>query len=76
MAHLADRLAEQRLLRPDVPRAEAEHALWVLTSFESYDLLRTRRGLDVEEVADVLVATAERSLLEPVRRPRRAARPA
>jgi AcrR family transcriptional regulator len=71
MAHLARRLAEQGLLRPDVTVDEAAHALWVLTSFASYDLLRTGRGLDVDAVAEVLAATAERSLLVPPRRARR-----
>jgi hypothetical protein len=35
----------------------------VLTSFESFDLLYTGRGLSTDAVADVLTATAERALL-------------
>jgi AcrR family transcriptional regulator len=67
MARLARRLEEQDLLRPGVNVADAEHILWVLTSFESFDLLYTGRGLSTEEVADLLFATAERALLkEPV----------
>jgi AcrR family transcriptional regulator len=67
MARLARRLEEQDLLRPGVNVANAEHILWVLTSFESFDLLYTGRGLSTEEVADLLFATAERALLkEPV----------
>ena len=31
--------------RPGVSVADAEHILWVLTSFESFDLLHTGRGL-------------------------------
>ena len=64
MARLARRLEEQDLLRPGVNVADAEHILWVLTSFESFDLLYTGRGLSTEEVADLLFATAERALLK------------
>jgi AcrR family transcriptional regulator len=63
MTRLARRLEEQGLLRPDVSVEDAEHILWVLTSFESFDLLYTGRGLSVDEVADILTATAERALL-------------
>jgi AcrR family transcriptional regulator len=64
MARLARRLGEQDLLRPGVSVEDAEHILWVLTSFESFDLLYTARGLSTEEVADMLFATAERALLK------------
>jgi hypothetical protein len=64
MARLAGRLAEQNLLRPDVSVEDAEQILWVLTSFESFDLLYTGRGLPTETVADLLFATAERGLLK------------
>jgi AcrR family transcriptional regulator len=64
MARLARRLGEQDLLRPDVSVEDAEHILWVLTSFESFDLLYTGRGLSAEVVADMLFATAERALLK------------
>ena len=64
MTRLARRLDEQDLLRPGVSVEEAEHILWVLTSFESFDLLYTGRGLSTEEVADLLFATAERALLK------------
>ena len=63
MTRLARRLSEQDLLRPDVTVEEAEQILWVLTSFDSFDLLYTGRGLSTEEVADLLFATAERALL-------------
>jgi hypothetical protein len=62
MAHLANRLAEQGELRPDVTVEEAADVLWVLTSFESFDLLRTARGLDFDTTVDRLVTVAERSL--------------
>jgi AcrR family transcriptional regulator len=64
MARLARRLGEQDLLRPGVSVADAEHILWVLTSFDSFDLLYTGRGLSTQAVADLLFATAERALLK------------
>jgi AcrR family transcriptional regulator len=64
MARLAGRLAEQDLLRPDVSVEDAERILWVLTSFESFDLLYTGRGMSSEAAADLLLATAERALLK------------
>jgi AcrR family transcriptional regulator len=65
MAYLAQRLAEQDLLRPDVSQEEAAHLLWLLTSFDSFDLLYTGRGLSADEVAGLLIATAERTLCKP-----------
>lgn len=62
MALHARRMAEQGLLRPDVSVEEAADLLWLLTSFESFDVLHTGRSLTVERTADSLVATAERSL--------------
>jgi AcrR family transcriptional regulator len=62
IAYLAQRLAEQGLLRADVTAAEAADVLYLLTSFDSFDLLYTVRGLPVDEVTRVLVDTAERSL--------------
>ena len=63
VARLARRLGEQGVLRPDVDDQEAADLLWVLTSFEAYDLLRARRGLDAAGIADALVAATERGLL-------------
>lgn len=62
MAHLARRLAEQDVLRPDVTTDEAAHLLWLLASFDSFDQLYTGRNLPADDVAKVLIATAERSL--------------
>lgn len=62
VTRLARRLGEQGVLRPDVGDQEAADLVWVLTSFEAYDLLRARRGLDAAEIADALVAAAERGL--------------
>ena len=62
MAYLAGRLADQGILRPDVTAAEAADLLWVLASFDCFDSLYTGRGLSADEVAHVLVTTAERTL--------------
>ncbi len=62
MAYLAQRLAEQDLLRPDVTVDDAAHILYLITSFDAFDQLYTGRGLPVGEVARLLVATAERAV--------------
>ena len=62
MEHLARRLRDQDLLRPDVTVEEAADVLWVLASFASFDALYTGRGMSADEVARVLTATAERTL--------------
>ena len=71
MEHLARRLDEAGLLRPDVSFEEAVDVLWVLCSFDSFDLLYTGRGLSVDETVERLAATAERSLCAPRRATRR-----
>jgi AcrR family transcriptional regulator len=63
MRRLARRLHEQDLLAPGVSPAHAEHILWVLTSFEAFDLLHTGRGLSPSTAARQLTETAERALL-------------
>lgn len=62
VAYLARRLAEQGQLRPDISVDDAAHILWLATSFDVFDLLYTGRGLPVDEVARLLVATAERAV--------------
>jgi hypothetical protein len=62
LAHLARRLEEDGVLRDDVTVEEAEDVLWVLASFESFDLLYTARGLSLERTVERLVRTAERAL--------------
>jgi AcrR family transcriptional regulator len=62
VAYRARRLAGQGILRPDVTVDQAADLLWVLGSFDSFDLLYTGRGLSVDDVAETLVTTAERSL--------------
>jgi AcrR family transcriptional regulator len=62
MARLAGHLAEQGVLRAGVGTGEAADLLWVLTSFDAFDLLYTGRGLSADGTADALIAVAERSL--------------
>ncbi len=62
MTYLAHRLADQHSLRSDVTVDEAANLLWVVTSFDSFDLLYTARALTAEQVATTLITTAVRSL--------------
>jgi AcrR family transcriptional regulator len=63
MMRLARRPAKQRLLREGLTAKKAADQLWILTSFDAFDLLYSGRGLSANEVARVLVEMAERSLL-------------
>lgn len=67
MAAQAQRLAEQEILRADVTVDAATDLLCLLTSFDSFDLLHTGRGLPAAGVAELLIAAAERSLCQPFR---------
>jgi AcrR family transcriptional regulator len=58
----ARRLGQAGLLRDDVTVRQAADLLWVLSSFDSFDQLH-QRGLSAAAIGDLLVATAERSLL-------------
>jgi hypothetical protein len=62
MEHLARRLDDAGLLRPEVTFDEAVEVLWVLCSFESFDLLFTGRGLAPQAAAALLISTAEGAL--------------
>jgi AcrR family transcriptional regulator len=63
MMRLARRLARSGLLAEGVGAKKAADRLWVLTSFDAFDLLYSGRGLSANEVARVLVDMAERSVL-------------
>jgi len=63
MDWLAGRLAEQGVLRPGLTREQAADIVWILASFDAYDLLVTGRGRSPEATAVTLVRTAERALL-------------
>ena len=63
MMRLARRLAKHGLLREGLTAKKAADRLWVLTSFDAFDLLYSGRDLSANEVARVLVDMAERSVL-------------
>jgi AcrR family transcriptional regulator len=63
VARVAARLQDQGDLRPGVTVDRATAALWLLAGFDAYDSLATGQGLSPEEIADVLVDTAESALL-------------
>ena len=63
MARLARRLSRQGLVREGLTAKRAADRLWVLTSFDAFDLLFSGRGLSANAVADVLVDMAERGVL-------------
>jgi AcrR family transcriptional regulator len=63
MARIAAQLHEQGHLRPGVSAEEANDILWVISSFESFDLLYSGRGLPLDTVVERLIATAERALM-------------
>jgi AcrR family transcriptional regulator len=63
MARIARQLHNQGHLRSGVTVEEANEVLWVLTSFESFDLLYTGRGLPLDDVIERLAKTAERALM-------------
>jgi AcrR family transcriptional regulator len=63
MMQLARRLARRGLLREGLTAKRAADRLWVLTSFDGFDLLYSGRGLSADEVARVLVDIGEHSVL-------------
>ena len=63
MMRLARRLVRNGLVREGLSAKKAADQLWVLTSFDAFDLLYDGRGLSANEVARVLVDIAERSIL-------------
>src|SRR5262245_58930726 len=64
MAGLARKLASGGHLRAGLGATRAAHLLWVLTSFDAFDLLYTDRGMSEDAIADLLSETAELALLE------------
>ena len=63
MAYLAGQLQEQQLLRNGVTPAAAADLMFVLTSFDGFDLLFSGRGMTADQVAEAFIETAERALL-------------
>lgn len=67
MESLAAHLEQEGALREDLSAEQAADALWVLTSFESLDLLVTGRGLTVDEAIETLVMMADRTVCRPTK---------
>lgn len=62
MKRLAMRLAEDGYLRDDITVEQALDLLWVLGSFDAFYLTHAGRNLSVDDAADLLSLTAERTL--------------
>lgn len=62
MAWASRRLARQKQLKPDVSASRAAHVLWLVASFEAFDLLYTGRGLSARETGRVLADTFEHAV--------------
>jgi hypothetical protein len=63
MMRLARRLARDGRLRDGLTARQAADRLWVLTSFDAFDLLYSGREQSANAVAGVLVDMACRTLL-------------
>jgi hypothetical protein len=63
MAWLARRLSRHGLLRDGLGVTRAADQLWILTSFDAFDLLYSGRDRSANEVARALVDVAERTVL-------------
>lgn len=66
MEALVQRLEDAGVLREGLSAADAVSYLWVLTSFESLDLLVTGRAMSVKRAIATLVAMAEQAVCRPV----------
>jgi AcrR family transcriptional regulator len=62
MAWASRRLARQKQLKPGVSARRAAHVLWLVASFEAFDLLYTGRGLSAPETARILADTFENAV--------------
>lgn len=65
MNGLARRLYEQHTLRDGVTADQAADVLWLLTGFDSFDLLSTGRQLSTDAVTATLADTSEHALCRP-----------
>jgi AcrR family transcriptional regulator len=64
MSWIAQRLADEGRLRRGLTPERAAHVIWVLASFDAYDLLAAGRGLGADEISAIVVETAEHAVLE------------
>lgn len=62
MTWAARRLRVQNQLRPGVSESQAAHIIWLLASFDAFDLLYTGRGLSAKRTAEILVGMAESTI--------------
>jgi AcrR family transcriptional regulator len=62
MRRVAQRLSEQGVLREELRVEDAEHILWALTSFETFDSLYAGRGLSTRRTVALLIEMTERAL--------------
>ena len=58
LVRLVDRLSQSGVLRPGCPPQRAVDFLWLLTSFDAYDMLSQGRKLSQDSVAERLTALA------------------
>jgi hypothetical protein len=65
MLWLARRLAKDGALRDGITARAAADRLWILTSFDAFDLLYAGRRMSATAVARTLVDVAEGSVLAP-----------
>lgn len=63
MQLLAQRLADEGLLRDGSDTARAADLLWLLSGFSSFDLLATVRGRTPEDIAHMYLATLTHAVL-------------
>ena len=59
MAWASRRLARQKQLKPGVGAKAAAHVLWLVASYEAFDLLYTGRGLSAADTGRILADTFE-----------------
>ena len=62
MAWAARRLRVQEHLRPGVSESQAAHIMWLLTSFDAFDLLYAGRCLGAKRTAEILVGLTESAI--------------
>src|SRR3954453_15817279 len=62
MAWASRRLARQKQLRPGVSASSAARVLWLVASFDAFDLLHTGRGLSARETGRILADTFENAV--------------
>jgi len=62
MARGSRRLARQKQLKPGISATWVAHVLWLVASFDTFDLLYTGRGLSARETGRILADTFENAV--------------